>query len=150
MFDQYRLKKGETLRSVAKKFATNESTLKDLNNIYYSDSVREGMDIIVPKNTNTYFSYYTIEAGDSLYGIARRYNINPELLASLNGLDMNDYIYPGQEILIPKSEYSYYITKDGDTLDTVSGMFKISKSKLLDNNSTIYLQAGQILVNKVR
>lgn len=150
MFDQYRIKKGETLRSVAKKFSTNETTLKDLNNIYYSDSIREGMDIIVPKNTNTYFSYYTIEAGDSLYGIARRYNINPELLASLNGLDINDYIYPSQEILIPKSEYSYYITKDGDTLDTVSGMFKISKSKLLDNNSTIYLQAGQILVNKVR
>ena len=63
---------------------------------------------------------------------------------------MDDFIYPGQEILIPKSEYSYYITKAGDTLDTVSGMFKISKEKLLNNNSTIYLQEGQILVNKVR
>lgn len=150
MFDQYRLEPGDTLKSVAKKFDTNESTLKDLNNIYYSDSIRAGMEIIVPKNSNQYFSYYTIEQGDSIYGIARKYNINPELLAGLNGLDMDDYIYPGQEILIPKSEYSYYITKDGDTLDTVSGMFKISKSKLLDNNSTIYLQAGQILVNKVR
>lgn len=150
MYGQYRIKPGESLQSVAKKFDTNETTLKDLNNIYYSDSIRAGMDIIVPKNTNNYFSYYTIEAGDSLYGIARYYNINPELLASLNGLDMNDYIYPGQEILIPKSDYSYYITKDGDTLDTVSGMFKISKSKLLDNNPTVYLQAGQIMVNKVR
>ena len=150
MFDQYRLKPGDTLKSVAKKFDTNESTLKDLNNIYYSDSIRAGMEIIVPKNSNQYFSYYTIEQGDSIYAIARKYNINPELLAGLNGLDMDDYIYPGQEILIPKSEYSYYITKEGDTLDTVSGMFKISKSRLLDNNSTIYLQAGQILVNKVR
>jgi len=150
MFDQYRLEPGDTLKSVAKKFDTNESTLKDLNNIYYSDSIRAGMEIIVPKNSNQYFSYYTIEQGDSIYAIARKYNINPELLAGLNGLDMDDYIYPGQEILIPKSEYSYYITKEGDTLDTVSGMFKISKSRLLDNNSTIYLQAGQILVNKVR
>ena len=150
MFEQYRIQKGDTLQSVAKKFSTNESTLKDINNIYYTDSIRAGMDIIVPKNSENYFSYYTIENGDSLYKIARRYNINPELLAGLNGLDMDDYIYPGQEILIPKSEYSYYVTKDGDTLDTVSGMFKISKTKLLDNNSTIYLQAGQILVNKVR
>lgn len=150
MFDQYRLKPGDTLQSVAKKFQTNESTLKDLNNIYYSDSIRAGMDIIVPKNVNTYFTYYTIERGDSLYGIARKYNINPELLAGLNGLDMEDFIYPGQEILIPRSEYSYYITKEGDTLDTASNMFKISKSRLLDNNSTIYLQEGQILVNKVR
>ena len=84
MFDQYRLKPGDTLRSVAKKFETNESTLKDLNNIYYSDSIRAGMDIIVPKNTNTYFTYYTIEKGDSLFAVARKYNINPELLASLN------------------------------------------------------------------
>ena len=150
MFDQYRLEPGDTLKSVAKKFDTNESTLKDLNNIYYLDSIRAGMEIIVPINSNQYFSYYTIEQGDSIYAIARKYNINPELLAGLNGLDMDDYIYPGQEILIPKSEYSYYITKEGDTLDTVSGMFKISKSRLLDNNSTIYLQAGQILVNKVR
>lgn len=150
MFDQYRLKPGDTLQSVAKKFNTNESTLKDLNNIYYSDSIRAGMDIIVPKNTNTYFTYYTIERGDSLFGIARKYNINPELLAGLNGMDMEDFIYPGQEILIPRSEYSYYITKEGDTLDTAANMFKISKSKLLDNNTTIYLQEGQILVNKVR
>ena len=82
-------------------------------------------NVIVPKNNQNYFNYYTIEKGDSLYEIARKYNINPELLASLNGLDMDDFIYPGQEILIPKSEYSYYITKEGDTLDTVSNMFKI-------------------------
>jgi len=141
MFDQYRVKPGETLESVAKKFATNESTIKDLNNIYYSDSIRAGMDLIVPKNSQNYFTYYTIESGDSLFQIARRYNINPELLASLNGLDMDDFIYPGQEILIPKSEYSYYITKEGDTLETVGSMFKISKEKLLNNNPTIYLIA---------
>ena len=51
---------------------------------------------------NNKFEYYTISKGDSLYGIARRYNINPELLAGLNGLSMDDYIYPDQEILIPK------------------------------------------------
>ena len=62
--------------------------------------------------------------------------------------DMDDYIYPNQEILIPKSGYSYYITKDGDTLDTVSDTFNITQSKLLENNPTIYLLAGQILVKK--
>lgn len=105
-------------------------------------------NIIVPKNNQEYFNYYTVEKGDSLYEIARRYNINPELLAGLNGLSMDDYIYPNQEILVPKSGYSYYITKDGDTIDLVAGLFKISSNELLNRNGVIYLAEGQILVNK--
>lgn len=46
------------------------------------------------QQTDTYFEYYTIKKGDSLYKIAKTYNINPSLLASMNGFDMNDYIYP--------------------------------------------------------
>ena len=99
-------------------------------------------------NKETYFDYYTIDKGDNLYKISRKYNINPNLLASLNGLDMNDYIYPGQTLLIPNSNYSYYITKQGDTLDMVSKTFNVSNSKLLDDNKTIYLLDGQMLVNK--
>ena len=83
-----------------------------------------------------------------VYKIAEKYNINPTLLASLNGLEMEDYIYPGQEILIPKNNYSYYITAEGDTLDTVSKLFKISKLDLLNQNETIYLLKDQVLVTK--
>ncbi len=61
---------------------------------------------------------------------------------------MEDYIYPEQEILIPKSGYSYYITKEGDTLNTVCSMFKINIMDLLKDNHTIYLSEGQILVHR--
>ena len=108
---------------------------------------REEKKIIVPKNNQNYFEYYTIEKGDSLYGIARRYNIKPELLAGLNGLSMEDYIYPNQEILIPKSGYSYYITKEGDTVDMVANLFKIPSQDLIKNNGVVYLAEGQVLVN---
>lgn len=99
-------------------------------------------------NKESYFDYYTIDKGDNLYQISKKYNINPNLLASLNGLDINDYIYPGQVLLIPNKSYSYYITKEGDTLDMVSKTFNISNSKLIDDNKTIYLLEGQMLVNK--
>ena len=147
MFDKYSMKKGE---NVAKMFNTNVDVLKQINNIYYDDMVRAGMDIIVPKNRDQYFNYYVIEKGDNLYEIARKYNINPELLASMNGLEMDDYIYPNQELLIPKSGYSYYITKDGDTLDIVSDVFRENKNELMNDNSTIYLMPGQIMVKKNR
>ena len=59
-----------------------------------------------------YYEYYTIKRGDNLYQIAKNYNVNPSLLAALNGLDLNEFIYPNQVIMVPKNEFSYYITKD--------------------------------------
>ena len=114
MYDKYLIRTGEDLSSIAKKFNTKESIIMNLNNIPFPDMVRPGKEIIVPINKEKYFEYYTIKKGDTLYGIARAYNINPDLLAILNGLNSEDYIYPNQEILIPKSNYSYYITKDGE------------------------------------
>lgn len=148
MFDKYILQPGENLNQVAKKFNTNLGYLQEINNLYYLDGLRAGMEIVVPKNTQAYFEFYTIEKGDSLYGIARRYNINPNLLASLNGLNIEDYIYPGQEILIPKSNYSYYLTAEGDTLDSVANTFNVNKEQLLNENEVIYLLADQLLVHK--
>lgn len=150
MFEKYRLKYGESLGEVAKRFNTNEEFLKEINNIYYDDMIRQGMDIIVPKGSENYYNTYIIEKGDSLYKIARKYNINPELLSTMNGLDEDDYIYPGQEILIPKSGYSYYITKDGDTVENVIKTFGTTKEDFAKYNPTIYLLAGQLLVNKTK
>ena len=130
---------------------TNRTNLKDKHKVSLgSDKMFKDYKInhlIVPNNKDNYYNYYTIEKGDTLYAIGRKYNIHPELLASINGIEMENYIYPGQELLIPKSGYSYYITKDGDTLDTVSKVFQISKEEVLRRNGTIYLNEGQILVN---
>lgn len=99
-------------------------------------------------NKDTYFDYYKIEKGDTLYKIAKMYNINPTLLASLNGLNMNDYIYPEQVLLIPNENYSYYITKSGDTLESVANTFDVSKDKILKDNNVIYLLEGQMIVKR--
>lgn len=148
MYDKYLVRYGDDLSKIARKFNTKESIIMELNNIPFPDMIREGKEIIVPINKEKYFEYYTIEKGDSLYSIARRYNINPDLLAILNGLNSDDYIYPEQEILIPKSNYSYYVTKDGDTLEIVSQKFNTTLKDLIDNNETIYLLEGQLIVKK--
>ncbi len=148
MYDKYLIQPEDNLSSIAKKFNTEESTILELNNIPFPDIIRAGKEIIVPLNKNQYFEYYTIKKGDTLYGIAREYNINPDLLAILNGLNKEDYIYPNQEILIPKSNYSYYVTKEGDTIETVANKFNQSHTDLLANNNTIYLLDGQLLVKR--
>lgn len=148
MYDKYLIRQGDTLESIANKFGTNETIIMDLNNMPFKDYYKEGREIIVPVNKEKFFEYYTIKKGDTIYGIARQYNINPELLALLNGLNNSDYIYPNQEILIPKSNYSYYVTAEGDTLDTVEKKFNVNKETIVDQNETIYLLPGQLIVKR--
>ena len=146
MYEKYRVNYNDTLESIAKKFNTKTEVLKDINNLYFTEYLREGTDIIVPKETDKYFTTYKINEGDTLYKIAQKYNTNPTLLSALNGLDMDDYIYPNQEILLPVSNYSYYITKEGDTLNSVSMLFRKNPEYIIRENETIYLMEGQVLV----
>ena len=94
-----------------------------------------------------WYSIYKINTGDSVYSIATKFGVNPVLLMKLNGIDENDFIYPEQELLIPKKEYSYYICVEGDTLDIVADKFNISSDDIVNEN-TIYLLPGQLLFHK--
>ena len=98
-------------------------------------------------SSQDFFEVYKIEKGDNLYKISKEYNINPLLLSALNGLNMDDYIYPDQELLIPKNGFIYYITTEGDSIDLVAEKFNTSIDDLIKNN-TIYLLPGQLLIHK--
>lgn len=95
-----------------------------------------------------FYTLYVIKKGDSLYKISKEFDVNTKLLAELNGLNVDDYIYPDQTILIPKKQVSYYITKDGDTLYTVSNIFDTDETKIVNQNKTIYLLPGQMIYYK--
>ena len=51
-------------------------------------------------------------------------------------------------LLIPKKDVSYYITKDGDTLDIVSKIFDTSVENIILSNKTIYLMPEQMIYYK--
>ena len=148
MLDIYQVESSDTLDNIALRFNVSVDELLKANNINYPDIINVGTRLVIPQNKESYYNTYTIEEGDSLYKIARKYNINPELLAALNGLNFDDYIYPNQELLIPKNNYSYYLTTEGDTLNGVADVFKTDINKMLQENKTIYLMPGQLIVNK--
>ena len=102
------------------------------------------------ENTSNHFDYYEITKGDSLYEIARKNNLNPKLLAQLNGLNESDYIYPNQVLLVPKAGTILYITTIGDTLSEVAKGLNIDIEKLVDNNNKIYLQPEQLIVYRYK
>ena len=100
------------------------------------------------KIESPYYFVYEIKKGDSLYKISKEFNVNTKLLSELNGLNIDDYIYPGQLLLVPKKDVSYYITKDGDTLKLVSDIFGVKEEDIIKNNNTIYLFPEQMIYYK--
>ena len=148
MFDTYEIKKGDSLDSISRKFKVSKDYLIDINNLYFFEDFKEGRELIVPKSEDLYFDTYIVEKGDNLYQIAKRYNVNPDLLSSLNGIKKEEYIYPNQELMVPKSGYSYYVTADGDTLNMVKNAFNTTYDKLLSENKSIYLLPEQLIVMK--
>ena len=95
-----------------------------------------------------FYSYYIIKSGDTLYKIAREFDMNPKLIAELNGLKLDDYIYANETLKIPKKGVRYYITKENDTLKEVSKIFGLKEMDLVKQNETIYLLPEQMIFYK--
>ena len=95
-----------------------------------------------------FYSYYVIKSGDTLYKIAREFDMNPKLIAELNGLKLDDYIYANETLKIPKKGVQYYITKENDTLKEVSKIFGLNEMDLVNQNETIYLLPEQMIFYK--
>ena len=101
-------------------------------------------------NKDGFFDYYKITNGDTLFNIAKNNNINPSLLASINGINESDYIYPEQILLIPRAGSLLYITAIGDTLSEIAEGLHVDIDDLIRQNDKIYLQPEQLIVYKYK
>lgn len=146
MYKIYKVTSGDTFESIAKKFNT---TVKDLQEINDKTYITMGELIIVPNNQNdSWFDIYTVEKGDNLYNIANKYNISLKDLLDINGLDKDNYIYPGQEIMVPKDNVKVIITSNEETINSASKRLGLNNEELLYQNDNIYLLPEQLLVYK--
>jgi len=148
MYDTYVILQNDTIDSIASKFNTSPEILYQLNG--YVLNIVPGNSLVVPRNNSNLFDYYTVSKGDTLYKIANDNNIDPDLLAQLNGINKSDYIYPNQTLLIPKAGSVLYITAVGDTLSEIAKGLNVDVSKLISQNDNIYLQPEQLLVYKYK
>jgi murein DD-endopeptidase MepM/ murein hydrolase activator NlpD len=80
---------------------------------------------------------YRAIPGDSVFGIARQFNIKPESVFYSNEATLNDdpnNLAPGMELVIPPVDGLTYAWKDGDTLAGVADKFKgdLNEDKKID------------------
>lgn len=139
---QYIVKDGDTLQKIADYYRVNLDELKEYNNLL-DDSIEEGMLIKIPSISP--LEYYTVKKGDDLYSIALSRSIPLEILAKINGLDVAENIYPNQVLLVPKSGYQIYLTKKGDSINSIVNKLGLTSNDII-NNKDLYLQDEQLLI----
>lgn len=143
MYEIYTIEQGDTLDIIAEKTGT---TVDNLENINKTINIQPGKLIIVPAVNNEMFGVYTVKKGDSPYSVSEQYNMSVKDLLMMNGLEKGDYIYPGQQLIVPNMNMDVYITKSGDTLDKLVDNFKADLEDIYNQNSKIYLVPEQLIV----
>lgn len=150
----YIVKKGDSLYSIANKYNTTVDELKRINNLT-SNILSIGQVLKLPsdkannveKEENTIS--YTVQKGDSLYSIARKYDTTIDRIKDLNNLTTN-LLSIGQVLLIPTDTNleTTYTVKKGDSLYSIAKKYNttVDRLKQLNNLTSNLLSIGQILI----
>ena len=93
-----RVKKGDTLYSIAKYHEVPIREVIEINNFNPPYTLRAGQVVKLPKA-----KYHIVEKGDTVYNIARRYNVDRSTLSRTNNLTAPYTLKIGQKLLIPGS-----------------------------------------------
>ena len=148
MYKIYQVEYGDTIDNIAFKSGTTSDNIKNINGFNNDSDLVVGSLIIVPKTENQFFQTYIVKQGDSIYSIARSFDVDPDTILLLNGLNKSDYIYPNQEITVPLSDIAVYVTKKGDTLDFIINNLGISADTFNKENERIFVVEDQLVVHK--
>ncbi len=179
----YKVEKGDTLYSISRKYQITVAELRAANNLSESDVLKAGQKLVIPdadigtaaalstsktgtttstapgENKNTVkTTEITVQKGDTLYSISRKYGLSVADLLALNNLDSSDVIKVGQKLKVKQADtsgaaasvdgkkFSITTTSSSKTSDTAASPVTISATdKTPDTRtygSTITAAAG--------
>lgn len=175
---EHKVREGETLDSVAKSHNVSVRYLAMTNGLSAKGSLKPGQRIGIPYDPPKYrdlstgktIRYHRVRPGDSLWKIAREYNIPLSELRAWNKGKIKRHLRPGQKIALrgmirkegrkstvvaknkPRSgETIVYSVKDGDSLWTIANAHGVTVGELKAWNSgkiKKYLKRGQKITIK--
>jgi peptidoglycan DL-endopeptidase LytF len=167
---------GDYLTVLAKNYETTVTAIKEVNGLT-SDTVQLGRTLIIPilitsseptptvtqPTTQTQGTTYTVVSGDTLWGIAKKFNITVDALRTSNNLT-SDVLKIGQVLTIPTSGTTItqpaptptpttttnvsYTVVSGDTLWGIAKKFNVTIDQIKQANqlTSDTLRIGQVLL----
>ena len=153
--------KGDNLWSLAVKYDTEVDIIREINYLR-TDILSIGSTLLIPlgkTESNKFIPYemYIVSEGDSLWKIARKYNLEVKDLARMNSINENSYLYLGQQLTVgnknihrnieSKKRTILYSVKQGDSLYKIAELFDVSIKNIKEINemNNDSLMPGQII-----
>ncbi|NIR29281.1 MAG: LysM peptidoglycan-binding domain-containing protein [Gammaproteobacteria bacterium] len=180
-WQRHRIREGETLGRIARRYGTRVSVLQELNDLR-GTLIRAGADLIVPAPGQRRARYaksseqdsastthvHLVRRGDTLWQIAKRYRVPMESLAAWNGLHRTSVLRVGQRLTVRGASVNtgsgavvtpavvkglatqrvVYRVRPGDSLWRIARRFNVRVSSLRSWNGIRrgeYLHPGQRL-----
>lgn len=157
----YKVKKGDTLYSIAKKFGVDVQELKSFNNLE-SEKIIEGQEIKIPakgtvkkqRRETQEYGTYVVQKGARLEHIAKKLGVSQRELEELNPELKGKWLTKGTVVKVPKQEqkkekreesYTVYKIKKGSRLEHVAERLGVPKEELERLNPELkgkWLSAG--------
>ena len=155
----YRVRQGDSLGHIAKRFNTTVAALAATNDLEHQHLIRVGQVLRIPATHHD----YRVQQGDSLARIAQRFNTTVADLITLNDVDQPHLIKPGQALRVPAGRTAAapavhesvqpqkpqrYRVQPGDSLSVIAARFNTTVATLAMVNglSKPYLiKPGQVL-----
>ncbi|MDK1360912.1 LysM peptidoglycan-binding domain-containing protein [Arthrobacter sp. zg-Y1219] len=148
----HRIEAGDTASSVAVRYGVSLDEVLRVNNLQSSSLIFAGEELRLPAGGSSAASStsgaaagtYTVEAGDTLSGIASSNGVGLESVLAVNGLTMTSVIMPGQEIALSGGSASAaapasaaaanHTVEAGDTLTGIAARHGVSVAALMSAN----------------
>lgn len=155
-FIKYKVVKNETIDQIAKKFSVDKEAIFKLNPDALSGIIANQM-LFIPNKSVVTIQIHTVEPKETLFSIARKYNVSVQDLASLNEKVLKDGLRIGLDINIPSkkktvegntrvinSETLFHIVEVKETKYSIAKKYGISLDQLELQNPEIVngLQVG--------
>ena len=119
LYSRYTATRKDSLKQVALRFGSTSAELAELNGLGSKDRIA-GRTLIVPAKQSVDFAYegrrkpvddhdhaikyYTVRKGDTLYALARKFNVSTSLLTVWNKLKASAALKPGKRLIVARTE----------------------------------------------